>query len=99
MLQRALQIIDRTQQILDEILVAILERLLALFEAATTEVVELGLEAGVPVRYLLQLLAAALELVLDRLKLVREHLDRQLVGRRRAVFARPTVRDRLGRVA
>jgi len=50
MIERAFQIIDRPQQILDEILVPVHQGLLALLEAAATEVVELGLEASVTVR-------------------------------------------------
>src|SRR3974390_3224890 len=58
----ALQVIDRGQQILDEILMAVLIRLLALLERSAAKVLEVGLKAYKAVVPLLELRTEGLHL-------------------------------------
>src|SRR4029453_7485456 len=70
----AIQVIDRRQQILDEILVPVAVRLLALAQVALAEVVEVGGEPEQPLLEGGRLLAQLLELAAELLVLLAELL-------------------------
>jgi hypothetical protein len=72
----SLQVIDHRKEVLDEILVAVLERVLPLLEGALAEVVEVGGQADQPIVGLGDLAPQALGLLLRSLRrrLLEQHL-------------------------
>jgi hypothetical protein len=79
-LDGAIQVIDRSQQILDEILVPVPVRVLSFLQRAAAEILELGLEAQVVLLGGVELGAFRLVAGLEALELGRERLHHRLAG-------------------